>query len=272
VLYWIESGPFAEPTGFGRIAAQSLLQDSSPVLTAVAGISEDTVPFVLEGDYLYAADKWTIRRVPRQGGNAEMVTVGFFTITTLAVDSQYVYWVDSDPMNIVRKAPLAGGDPIFLGVGTGGPFPHSLQQAGAHLYWIDHDTRIVSMPKAGGTLTVLVDEGNFISEMVIRGNSIYYALTSSGSLKRLPLAGGRSESFANSEESIWTRLMTTPTHLFRLHQTGLDRIDLTTGTTQALLSDRDMEQDLFFAGAVWGGQNQVYWTETLTGKIRSLIF
>lgn len=271
VLYWIESGPFAPVTGFGRIAAKALSDDSSPAWTAVAGISEDTVPFVLSGDYLYVADRWTIRRVPRQGGNAEVVTVGFFTITTLAVDEEFVYWVDSDPMNPVRKAPLAGGDPIFLGVGTGGPFPNALHLAGNALYWIDHDSRIVTMPKAGGELTVLVAEGDFISEMVIQGNNVYYALTSSGLLKRLPLAGGSAILFATSEQSIWTRLMVTPTHLFRLHQTGLDRINLATGATQTLLS-QDMEQDLFFAGAIWGGQNQVFWTETLTGRIRSLNF
>ncbi len=269
VLYWIEGGILAYPTGFGRIAAKSLLEDSAPTQTAVAGISEDTIPFVLAGDYLYVADQWTIRRVPRQGGNAEIVTVGFFTITTLAVDNEYVYWVDSDPMNIVRKAPLAGGDPVFLGVGTGGPHPHSLQLAGSNLYWVDHDTRIVSMPKTGGSLTVLVNESDFISDMLIQGNDFYYALISSGLLKRMPLTGGTSETFASSQQSIWTRLMATPTHLFRLHQLGLDRIDLASGTTQVLL-DQDMEQDLFFAGAVSGGQNRVYWTETLTGKIRFL--
>lgn len=272
IIYWTEAGMFAEPTGFGRIAKKSILDDSVPTQTAVAGISEDTIPFVLAGDYLYVADKWTIRRVPRQGGNAEVVTVGFFTITTLAVDNEYVYWVDSDPMNIVRKAPLTGGDPIFLGVGTGGPHPHSLQLAGSNLYWVDHDTRIVTMPKTGGALTVLVNENDFISDMLIQGNRFYYALISSGLLKRLSLTGGSPESFATSQQSIWTRLMATSTHLFRLHQLGLDRIELTTGTTQALLSNQDMEQDLFFAGAVWGGQNRVYWTETLTGKIRSLSF
>jgi hypothetical protein len=195
--------------------------------------------------------------------------VGSFAIASLATDGEFVYWIELDPHTPVKRVPVGGGPVTLLGW-AGGGFPRALRVGSGRIFWIDRDATVASLPTTGGEMRIEVEGRGILSDLLVHGDRLYLAFTGSGDLGRIPLTGGPMEDFAAGEiDSIWTRLAADGGRIYRLGQGGLDRVDAVTGRSDILL-EGDLGQDPFFSGAIAAANGRVWWTQTVSGKVRVL--
>lgn len=79
----------------------------------------------------------------------------------IAVDETSVYWACYSPLNVIRKAPLDGGDVVtlFESQDTSQEGPNSIALDATHVYWTGYNGSLMKVPKNGGTAVALSDPG-----------------------------------------------------------------------------------------------------------------
>lgn len=180
-------------------------------VTAVSGIatnmariaiSQSTV-FVLDGDYIKAMplSGGTIEKAaPSAGGAIDDFSNQSGDITA---DLDYVYWtmlsVAGPP--VVRKLATAGGSPAVLASESNFVNPQDCYRRIAvvdqTVYWSEGSMAhpvgcaIRRVSVNGGAVTTLVDQA-FMTDFTVDGVDVYYAELDTGSIRKLPAAGGNS--------------------------------------------------------------------------------
>ena len=168
---------------------------SNQIGPVALAIGSDTVFFGTIGDDNSGVAKGGLFRVPAVGGATSQLATGWIFAGGVTTDASYVYWTGlSNPFGL-HRASLDGGAPqglgpdqVFYYVAVDGTRIYLSQPA-----TIPANSRLVSMPLAGGDVSVLVPHEVALSGvMTIDESFVYYADASSGqiSLARIPKGGG----------------------------------------------------------------------------------
>ena len=86
-----------------------------------------------------------------QLGGSPVVLVTDTNVDTLALDDEYVYWIDNDT---IRRVPKAGGEPGVVAVDADSP--QWLAVDANDVYWTTNESTVVKVSKQGGPSTTLV--------------------------------------------------------------------------------------------------------------------
>jgi hypothetical protein len=156
-VYWADgSDVLAVPVGGGAVttvasqqsAARSIAVDAANVYW-VNGVST-----VSDTDGSITSDT-NVVRAPKGGGQAVTLATGLTFVDSLAMDSLYVYWVETGtlavPLNVVMRAPIAGGVTTTIATGSGSncPCPGTVAVDATSVYWGQYGA-VMKAPLAGG--------------------------------------------------------------------------------------------------------------------------
>jgi len=183
-IHWSEGGAVGLAEGFSRVAA---LKNGS-AQTVLSGISTQAPPFAVSATDVLIADLWRIKRVPLSGGMAVTVAAEDGPIAGVTADNAWAYWNRQDRLS-ARKAPIGGGAVTVLAdQGASLPWSSSPIRLGANgnLYWVTSSNAFVSVPAAGGSLSVVAQNASRC--FVLDADNAYFIATS-GSISKQPLSG-----------------------------------------------------------------------------------
>lgn len=262
-VYWTEGGGIGLVEGFGRIARAPV--GGGPATTVRSGISDDAPRFVLNGTDALIADKFRIERVPLSGGISETVVKGDFYIADLVTDGSFVYWA-LDPQGLVFKAPVDGGTTSLVA----GSAPHTgpvniVRLQNGTLYWLIGNDAILSVPAAGGDVTVVASGLPFVSDFVVDGDDIFFSEHDTGDIKRLTIATGAITTLAEDRGGAHRILAYDATDLFWLAQTILMKVPKAGGEATALAMSLELDALIRPSLAIDGGY--AYWTDVVNQAI-----
>jgi hypothetical protein len=200
-ICWTNGNQVGLADGFDRIAR---LTSTTTGETLAGGISYDApILFVTATDVL-VADNYRVKRIPLSGGVIDTVAVEAdrSPIESLASDGTTVYW---DVGAAAHAAPVSVGAitvlaPSPTGFDLGGQMRLA---ANGNLYWWGTDNtnyEVLSVPAAGGALTVLAQGLPRLSALAVDATSVYVrsADISTGGIFAVPFAGGPTVVIADS--------------------------------------------------------------------------
>jgi len=192
-----ENGFVALPTAGGNATPIAPLVDAPDAFFQV--------PFVFDESNLYwsevslAADTTggPIGKAPIGGGSPAVLGTSTGYAAGLAVDAEYLYWIDQDH-GTVNRLPLAGGSASI--VASGLVTPGGLALKAGTLYLSDAAGDLLSVPASGGSVTTLFAgpglPANTIVEqysppIVADDHNVYFSVCyQQVGLYRIPLSNG----------------------------------------------------------------------------------
>ena len=259
-LYWTEGGPLAQIEGFGRIARAPTTGGEG--LTVVSGVSVPSAPIAVNATHLFIADKWRVKRAPRNGGLPESVAAATDAIESLAADATHVYWVQA-PFGSLYRAPVDGGPPELIGMpppmhaGPGGP----VHVRGGRVFWMSHFTGIFSVAVGGGSVQPVVAGDAFLSDFVVDDNDVFYTEHDGGRVLRVPRAGGAATPLASPGGSTWRVLAEAGDQLYWIDQTMVQAMPKAGGESRLLSAP--VGPSAVDRSALAVGEANIFWTEVL---------
>jgi hypothetical protein len=263
-VYWTEGGPTGLIEGFGRIAKVPIGGGVST--TVVSGISSDSAPLAIDGTNVYIADKFTIKKVPINGGIVEKVTIAYDSVADIATDGTYVYWLEG-PFSNVRKFPINGGSVTALANGSG-PAGKIVVSNGI-VYWMEGFDTIKKVPAAGGD-TVTVSSGlPFLSDFVVDGSNVYFSEQDSGNINSVPVGGGTISTLASGQRYSYNILAVDSGNLYWIDQVEIGKVPVSGGDVTFIVPD-GLVSDPTFPNSIAVDGTSVYWTETGSGEIKRI--
>ncbi len=180
----------------------------------------------------------------------------------LAVDSQYVYWLDEMAGTVHRFAKVSGTD-VTLASSQGKP--HRIAIDASYVYWTNFlGAAVMRVPKVGGSPT-LVAAASQPTDLRVDDTDAYWIDSTTGALRRAPKAGGAAatialptptSTFDVDVDSIFAlNVFANGSGVFRIPKAGGAAVEITSGQTapaapHLLLSDGDR---VFYGGAAIGG-------------------
>jgi hypothetical protein len=150
-------------------------------VTALADRFEGARNVLIHGTDVYWVDASRLLRTPLAGGATTVLAVGSGdhsdgTTADLVVDDSYAYWANSVPTLtcsppctwVIERVPLAGGAPLTLA--TVNRKVAAIAADATRIFWEESSlepydpscncgSKVKSVPKAGGAITLLVDGG-----------------------------------------------------------------------------------------------------------------
>ena len=193
--YWVASACASGPLQI-RTAAKT----GGGGVTAVANLSSNFngYGFAIDTGSIYLAQQGyqstagTVVSVAKAGGTPANLATGVdANVSTLALDSTYVYWTD----NGIYKTPIGGGSPTSVSA-KGPPFgdPY-LAIANGTLYWSSNTSpgTVSMVSTAGGTVTDLATGLNYPQHAVTDGSNVYFIVFTASfaiNLMKVPVTGG----------------------------------------------------------------------------------
>ena len=233
------------------------------ITTLVAGVAGPG-PIAVDAANVYVSEGWWIKRVPRTGGAASLVSQGNFYVTSLDVDSTNVYWVEDDLGN-VRRAPLAGGASTLVGSGNGKPF--DLRVSGASVYWLLGLDRLLKVPTAGGAVATVAGSLRAAEALAVDADYAYFTESDASSVSKAPITGGVVAPIGDIEGGqAWYALTQDASRIFWLTPLGLGSV-AKDGTSSATILGAPLS-DVGVRGSIAVDDAYVYWAETLIGAIK----
>lgn len=198
-ICWTNGNPGGLADGFDRIAR---LTSPTTGETLAGGLSNDAPLLTVTATDVLVADGYRIKRIPLSGGAIDTVAVEAdrSPIESLVSDGTTVYW---DVGAAAHAAAVSGGAITVLTPGPAG-FSRGGQMrlaANGNLYWWGSDNtsnEVLSVPAAGGALTVLAQGLPNLSALAVDATSVYVGSAHTGGIFAVPFAGGPAVSIANS--------------------------------------------------------------------------
>lgn len=262
-LYWIEGYGWAQAEFSGDWGIATLSTDGI-VRSYLAGLTSPNA-IAADPDNVYVADGWFLKVFPRTAGAARRLATAAFTVLDVAVDGDYVYWIDDQPIAVVMRVPIAGGAAELVSsspVGRAG----SMAIAGGRVFWVAMPDRILWAPLTGGTATTLVSGLAFVTDLVADPTHVYFNEQDAGRVSRVPLTGGVPQPLMSAGGGSLSTLAVDDDYIFAIDQTTLSRAPKAGGTQVAL--SNGVLNDVFKAGSVTSDGQSVFWAETLLGTIK----
>jgi hypothetical protein len=161
-----------------------------PAPVPIASAPGGTKDFALGTSHLYLlAGNGDIYRTLLEGGCPELVVAGQGA-KNIRINGSYLYFETATDF---KRWPLAGGAPELAW--TPGEAYTSVDFTNAYVYWSNSNTDTIKRTPIGGSAgqTMFVEAG--LSSLVADESFIYYL--NGVSVKRLPVLGGQSETFAS---------------------------------------------------------------------------
>jgi hypothetical protein len=261
-LYWIQGHGWAQSEqsadwGIASLGTDGVMRSYLTGLTTPRSIAADR-------DNVYVADGWFLKVIPRSAGPARRLAAAAYTILDVAVDGDYVYWIDDQPIAVVMRVPTGGGSPQVVSsspLGRAGP----LAVAGGRVFWVAMPDRVFWAPVSGGTATTLVDRLAFVTDLVADGTHVYFNEQDAGRVSRVPVTGGVPQQLMSAGGGSLSTLAVDDRYVFAIDQTTLIRAPKG-GGEQVLLAS--VLNDVFKVGSVTSDGQSVFWTETLLGTVK----
>ena len=262
-LYWVEGGDYYGPIeGYGRLLKLPLTGgDPAPLADSGAG----PLPvFASDGTHVYFANKWTIKKVPIEGGPVEQLAVGGFYVEDMVTDGLFVYWIQG-PGSAILKVSVDGGPVSVVADGGSGP-PGPLALDSTYVYWIDHWDTIRRAPKGGGAVVTLATGLPFLSGITVDGANIFFSEQDTGSIQKMPVDGGDIVTLMTTDPFSWIMLAFDQQYIFTIDQGQVWRVPKA-GGARGLIAEELASEVGFPNGIATDGRGGVYWTETGGGTI-----
>jgi hypothetical protein len=261
--YWVEGGIYGTVEGYGRILTLPLAGGSP---SSIADSGPGKLPaFAVDDTHVYFANKWTVKRVPLDGGPVEQLGRGYFNIDQLVTDGSHVYWVET-PQAIVYRVSVNGGPVTLVGAGLGPSA--TLDLDATNVYWVDHYDTIRKAPKAGGATVVLAGPLPFFSEIVTDGIDVHFVEDDSGAAGRIPVGGGATSPTTGTEVRSQVSLALDQQDLYWIGQETIARAPKTGGSSVPIAGGL-ASSILVPNGLATDGRGGVYWTEALGGTVKA---
>ena len=126
------------------------------------------------------------------------LAAGLSSPAFLAVDAQFVYWLDEGTYGgmdgAVKKVPICGGAVVTLVASL--PSPGAMATDATDVYWANGTgaaRALLKVAKTGGAVTTLTTEADATALAVGGGYAYWASLNAMGILFRVPIAGGAPE-------------------------------------------------------------------------------
>ena len=233
------------------------------VTTLISGVAGPG-PIAVDAANVYVSEGWWIKRVPRAGGAASLVSQANFDVTSLDIDGTHVYW-DEEDLGTVRKAPLAGGAPTLLGSGNGRPF--DLRVNGSTVYWLLGLDRLLKVPAAGGAVATVAGSLQAAEALAVDGSYAYFTESDAARVSRVPVAGGAITPMGGIAGGLaWYALAQDADRIYWLTPLALGAIAKDGSSSETVVGAP--LSDAAVRGSVAVDDVYVYWAETLIGAIK----
>jgi hypothetical protein len=250
---------------------------------------------VVDADYMYWFDSSgaptslseTLKRVPKAGGEPQVLVTNQRFPRGMVVDDNAVYWFEvyDYPKGALLRVAKTGGEPAALATGLVAPYEMTADTE--YLYWIIENS-VMRISKIGGSPEVVTETGadiNIVGIAVDRRN-VYFGTTLTDSVFVALSSGGNAESVLRSGDfdrlaSTFGEIAVDETHVYWTRNNLLLRASLATPKasrqSQVLFAGGYSIADLqivghrvYFAlhdGARWG----VHWIDQADGGAHMLI-
>lgn len=173
---------------------------------------------VLDDAFVYFTDQdgGTIERVPKGGGERELLQAGQPQPYGVAVTAEHLFWTTFVEGGSVVRANLPDGPPIPL---SSDDFPRMLQVVGDHVYWCTFDdlegrVRRVLGTGIGNPPETLVSVGSGVADLEVVGPLVVFTA------HEPPVMPGLSP-----EGNVWAAASDVPTDLAELVPLGLEQAE-----------------------------------------------
>jgi PKD repeat protein len=233
------------------------------VSSLVTGISGSTA-IAVNATHVYVADGWWVKRIPRAGGAAGVISQANFYIGGIDLDAAGVYWVETD-LGTVRKAPLTGGAATLLASGNGKPYDITVN-AGS-VYWLVGLDKLLRVATTGGTVETLGTSLKAAEALVVDDSYAYFTESDAGRVSKIAFGGGAVTPIGDITGMLsWYALAGDVSRVFWLTPLSVGRTPKA-GSTSTTLSAAPLSDDAV-RGSVAVDDQYVYWAETLIGAIK----
>jgi hypothetical protein len=258
-VLWGEGGPAGLAEGFGRIAKVS---GDGQITTVAGGISSDRPPIAVDDLNVYVADKFTIKKIPLSGGQAEKIASAEFTVVDLAANNSNVYWIE-DPVSTVRRVDVSGGPVTTITSGTGPAGRLTID--GSSIYWVDHYDTIRKVGLMSRFESVIASNLQYVTDIAVDSGTLYFLESNGRDIRSITTSGGaaiRLVSFINPPGSI----AVDRTNLYWADQGGVGEVSRKGGSPTVVATE--LASDPRMPNSIAADGINIYWTEAAGGVIK----
>ncbi len=181
-LYWVTVNQSVERSSIRRIAKTGGLDEELWL------VGKRIYQIAADDTHIYAAvygvnpvGPGDVARVPKAGGDAEILVAGVDWTHDVAVDDSFVYYshFDGDSAQEISRAPKAGGTPELLVADIEGGA--DLAVDAAFLYYTEGNLgRVMRVAKAGGVPDELAGGWVGTNHLVLDGDHLYFTACPTG--------------------------------------------------------------------------------------------
>lgn len=262
-MYWIEGGPIGQIEGFGRIAKMPI--EGGIISTVISGIIGESMPIAVDDTHVYFADRWTIKKVPQEGGTIEKLAIADFYIHDIATDGINVYWIEDGPFAKIAKVSVNGGIEEVLSNELSGPSGPIIVN-GTYVFWMAHYDTIAKVSIDGGLTEVIAAGLPFLSDFVVDDTHAYFSEQDTGYIKKVSINDGTITELIGLSGATWRKLAVDSQNLYWIDQVFLGKIPISGGTSTII--DSGIQSDAYNPNSIIVDSTSVYWTEVGSGEIK----
>lgn len=156
-------------------------------------------PLTEDATQLYLGGRRGLDRIDKKTANNQNVGTTRLGVNSYAADTDRLYWLDLNAAGdtSIMTGKKTGGDPALLVKSPDiGKAARWLVLDGGTFYW-SRGADLVSMPKAGGAIKVLVTS-KAIGEFIVAGASLYW-IENNEAIGTAPKAGGEAKILGNAD-------------------------------------------------------------------------
>lgn len=234
-LYWAESSSsYDQLEGSGRLARiplgggapETVFMGVGPYPALAAG-----------GGRLWLGDGWRVKSVGLDGsgfaqllhaddgiGDVEHTPYGGGSVLAMV-----------GPFARVIRVPTAGGAPVVLHPGTGGP-GGPLRVAGGLAYWLDSIDEIWRVPEGGGEAQQIAAGLAAATDLVADGEHVFVYENDAARIVRIPASGGPAVTLAGANHGVRTPLALDGRWLYWADPWGVYRVPKAGGTPEQIFA------------------------------------
>jgi hypothetical protein len=260
-IYW--TGPRGDETQVAR----SLSKCGGTVTTLGGALDQGDLVLPFGGSAYWVDPRDRVVRVPNAGG--AVTPVGISASSIAAVDATNVYGMTLQPSMLsssLLAIPLAGGDPVVLGV-PAWPDPVAIDESNVYFsVGADpYDAQLASVPKTGGTLQILsaIPRGELGEDMpsniVLDDTRVYWA-SGQGVLVSVLKSGGGQIILAQARGSV--AVDGTYAYFFTIGsptpEVIVNRVLKGGGPTEPIADAGPLTEEI---GSIAVDERSIYWTE-----------
>lgn len=200
----------------------------------------------------------TIVRVPKSGGDANVLATGQVNPWRIALDARFVYWVGESEDGSLMRVSKSGGAAVALGRDR---LPSSVKVHGEAVYWATNTGRILRTSLRGEFPTrVLTAVSVQPWRIAVDGDFVYWT-NANGAIMRVSVAGGDAEVLATGQGDPRAMVMDNANVYWTTRSGAVRGIAKTGGSVMTLASGRGSARGLGIDDA-W-----VYWTVPTDGLV-----